>query len=699
MGSVKLTRSASFDDLSNTKLSSDNLISKDGIKETSFSDISSLESEDELDEDDIEHEEEEKEEEKYDEEFVDAEENNNDKKSTNSRFSNRFGTDNNRGLPSSCIFVASLAATLSDDKLCLSVKDKFKEYGELNGVKVLRDQENRPYAFVQYTNDIDASVALEKAHGSILDGRVIRCEPARVNRTLFITNPHPISYVEIKQLCLSFGKLEQLVPNRDKNQFSQRYAYPVTVSSSWFVRFVYRDDAIRAFANLKTEACWTVQWAQNVNVPKKFNLLLISENNSEQDLPNNQDRYHNNDDSSSHTTNTNPRMAENTNNVTIDKKSIFVGQLPKESTTENIKEHFSKYGKIIEVNLIHKPTNVFTFIQYETEKAAAAALEKENHSIFLDKTIHVQYKELGGYHGKRAYRRNSDILNNNTRMNHFSGPQLNLAPPPISMYRRRSYDVSNNAYGNPNLNIGNKSPNSMLPFLHYFPPNISQNSIPNFDANMYSYMNGNPPHNLRRGTLPDNWTVSRGENINAESNSNTNRNKRSNSKKQDNENTIGTTDTVTDVASDLTDSPGRADGTRVGVNSTTTYNNSSAGSISNDYKNKIDKIAYNKSNNGSNESINYNESINPYFFQHYYYPPVPYTMGPPHSPQGSMHNHPYMMLYSLPPQGVPLSDGSMIPVNFPMSVNPDGSGPDSPNGYPSFSQSPQVHKEKEFLDY
>ena len=42
-----------------------------------------------------------------------------------------------RGLPSSCVFVASLAAVLSDDQLCLSVTEKFKEFGELSGVKVL----------------------------------------------------------------------------------------------------------------------------------------------------------------------------------------------------------------------------------------------------------------------------------------------------------------------------------------------------------------------------------------------------------------------------------------------------------------------------------------------------------------------------------------------------------------------------------
>ncbi|KAG0669303.1 hypothetical protein C6P45_003902 [Maudiozyma exigua] len=672
MGSIKLTRSISFDSNSHLKLSEEELSMKQRVIETSYSDVSSYESNE--DDDSSEEIEESVEEMSEDDTNNKVEE----YPGTNEVDSTKHTvTDDNRGLPSSCIFVASLTASLSDDKLCFSVKNRFKEFGELNGVKVLRDQENRPYAFVQYTNDQDATNALEKAHGTILDGRVIRCEPARVNRTLFITNLTPVSHVDIKQLCGTFGKLEQLVPNKDKNQLSQRFAHPVTVSNSWFIRFVYRDDAIRAFANLKMDPRWTVQWAQNVNVPKRFNMLYRSDDNIEQES---------NYDSINYLKKTNESMEtfskitldnQNTTNVTIDKKSIFVGQLPKETTTENIQTHFSRYGTIADINLIHKPTNVFTFIQFETEKAAAAALEKENHSTFLEKTIHVQYKELGGYHGKRVFRRNSTYLSNSHRSNQFAGPQLNLAPPPISMYRRHSNEInSTNNYVNPNMVASNTSPNGSLPYIHCLPPNLPPNAIPNFDGNIYPYMNGSLPHGYRRGSIPESWITKRRESFNPDAQNHTNKNRKTDGQKQDTENTLRTaTDTVTEIASDVSDSLDRDDAAVGGVNSTTTYNNSSAGSMVIDYKNRIERMGLTKSRNDSNDSIEYPDPVNPYLFQNYYYTPLPYHM-----------------------HGMPMPDGPMIPMNFPMNMKNSGSGTSSPHRFNSFVP-PQAPREKEFLDY
>ena len=69
---------------------------------------------------------------------------------------------------------------MSDDALCVSVTDHFKQWGTLATVKVLRDTCNRPYAFVQYTTDSDSKLAIEKGHNSVLDGRNIS-EAAKVN--------------------------------------------------------------------------------------------------------------------------------------------------------------------------------------------------------------------------------------------------------------------------------------------------------------------------------------------------------------------------------------------------------------------------------------------------------------------------------------------------------------------------------------
>jgi len=54
-------------------------------------------------------------------------------------------------------------------------------------VKVLKDWANRPFSFVQYATAQEATYALQKGQKAILDGRMIRVERARVNRTLYIS--------------------------------------------------------------------------------------------------------------------------------------------------------------------------------------------------------------------------------------------------------------------------------------------------------------------------------------------------------------------------------------------------------------------------------------------------------------------------------------------------------------------------------
>lgn len=154
----------------------------------------------------------------------------------------------NRGRPSSCVFVASLSAMHSDDHLCNSVNDHFKQWGEITLVKVLRDQVNRPYAFVQYTNDKDAADALTGAQHNTLDGRTIRCEPARVNRTLFIT-PLKDSYANeplVQDFLNQYGEVEELIYSNSSPSSNRKH-------HNWFAKFAYRDDAIRAYASLRLD--------------------------------------------------------------------------------------------------------------------------------------------------------------------------------------------------------------------------------------------------------------------------------------------------------------------------------------------------------------------------------------------------------------------------------------------------------------
>lgn len=312
-----------------------------------------------------------------------------------------------RGKPSACVFVASLCASKTDDELWESVTNHFSVYGKISAVKVLRDTANRPYAFVQYNNDTDSNKAIKLGNNSILDGRSLRCEAAKVNRTLFVNFFQILSVEEVKSTLSEFGEIEDY---SSANNFGTINYDRFNRSRFWFVKFVYRDDAIRAFANLTNDANYEVKWAQNIDNGNSFRSTYTP-------VKRNQERR-----------------------ASFDRFSIFIGQLSQETTEDDLQERFSKHGKIESINLVHKDNNVFAFIKFEEETGAARSVESENHSMFMKKTIHVQYKE---YHGMKP-----------RPLKELKGIQL--APSPINSVKKFNKKKQYDYYLIPGGNMGNQ---------------------------------------------------------------------------------------------------------------------------------------------------------------------------------------------------------------------------------------------------
>lgn len=63
----------------------------------------------------------------------------------------------------------------------------------------------------------------------------------------------------------------------------------------------------------------------------------------------------------------------------VNKKKLFVGNLPFSVTQEEMQELFSEHGEVVEVNLITDRmsgrSKGFGFVEYATEEEAAAAVE------------------------------------------------------------------------------------------------------------------------------------------------------------------------------------------------------------------------------------------------------------------------------------------------------------------------------------
>ncbi|KAG5513333.1 hypothetical protein PMAC_001396 [Pneumocystis sp. 'macacae'] len=258
-----------------------------------------------------------------------------------------------RGRPAACLFVASLSSSRTDEQLCVSVTNHFRKWGNLLNVKVLKDWMQRPYSFVQFENFDDAKRALREAHNTVIDGRHIRVEKARVNRTLYISRiGQPLEEQDVRNLLEPYGEIEDIVIPSNSNHMLRN-----NTGKCCFARFAFRDDAIQAFSNLRRNGNWIVEWAQNL------------------------------DQNTSHVS-----------TIPIDKTSIFVGQLnPSLVTRESLLNRFKKYGEIVECSLVNKPNSnrtAFAFLQFDSAVSASAAVENENNSTFLDRVIRVQFREL-----------------------------------------------------------------------------------------------------------------------------------------------------------------------------------------------------------------------------------------------------------------------------------------------------------------
>ncbi|KAI9340163.1 hypothetical protein DFJ73DRAFT_797872, partial [Zopfochytrium polystomum] len=170
-----------------------------------------------------------------------------------------------------------------------------------------------------YSNVQDAARALIEAHNTIVDNRHIRVEQARVNRTLFIAKFSRSQSEQLVRETLSrYGPIEDLT-------LLQNYQTGKSKGCG-FVKYCFREDAIKAFLGLRHTYKWVVKWASNL------------------------DRQP----------------------ADVDKHSIFIGQLNQNVVTPHLlREKFSRYGEIENLHLVNKSPSgpnarpAFAFITYK----------------------------------------------------------------------------------------------------------------------------------------------------------------------------------------------------------------------------------------------------------------------------------------------------------------------------------------------
>ncbi|RCH89279.1 hypothetical protein CU097_006528 [Rhizopus azygosporus] len=308
--------------------------------------------------------------------------------------SNNNCTVKKKADPTACVFVAR---NISDNELNRSVFDLFRQYGRLLNVKTLRDWMGRPYAFVQFENVHESKKALKECQGIVLHGRHIRCEPARVNRTLCLISLH-LQFDEhyLRSKLSVFGDIEDVIVTQHPNFHAA------------FIQFQYRDDAIHAYSTLKNteyQHPWLVHWSSNVDMNNISNMM--------------------------------------TDQRFIDKHCIYVGNLNESVNEESLIQLFNQYGTIVHTRIIRKyrgnDKHIFAFIKYQHESEAANAIQNGNGRVWNHSQLYVCYR-------KYSFIQTISIAQQSRLNTMFFNPYYYLPTSPVDTSTSYDYYYSPHGY-------------------------------------------------------------------------------------------------------------------------------------------------------------------------------------------------------------------------------------------------------------
>ncbi|OLN86128.1 Meiotic activator RIM4 [Colletotrichum chlorophyti] len=281
-----------------------------------------------------------------------------------------------------CIFVANLPDNRDDNTLEAAVEATFSKFGEVY-VKIRRDSQGMPFAFVQFEDDESANDARINGKGSLILGRPCRTETVRANRTyiIFRRDRTPITIAEANELLSPFGAIEtvRLLDHQIQNQMR----LPVTIRVQFEV-FDPTQQVLRAF---RMNRCYKVE-AYDF---KKA--MQVRSRDPEQTQVDNLDR---------------------------DSRSIFMGDLPLYFTEADIRSLMEDVGGVVSVHTKR--------LQYQREGPKLIAFVEFTNSTLPDMAI--QRYHLNDVDGhtirveRRAERRRGSGLATPGRIqgNAFTGP-------------------------------------------------------------------------------------------------------------------------------------------------------------------------------------------------------------------------------------------------------------------------------------
>ncbi|KND90387.1 Meiotic activator RIM4 [Tolypocladium ophioglossoides CBS 100239] len=217
---------------------------------------------------------------------------------------------------SSCMFVANLPQHFSDRLLEEEVTKAFSQFG-IVFVKIKRDGRGMPFAFCQYTNDVDARNAMIKGKGTVILERPCRTEMARAHTSFVVykLSGQRIRLSEARDLLRRLGEVAKTEYLNEGLRVIARLPQAVIAT---YKMYDPRRDPLRTFANDPT-------FCVKIYDPKALSGQGSASNA--------------------------PREGGFLKQYDRDRRSAYVGNLPPSMTRDVLKSLASSCGEVLDVQL------------------------------------------------------------------------------------------------------------------------------------------------------------------------------------------------------------------------------------------------------------------------------------------------------------------------------------------------------------
>ncbi|KAH6855250.1 hypothetical protein B0I37DRAFT_423457 [Chaetomium sp. MPI-CAGE-AT-0009] len=266
--------------------------------------------------------------------------------------------------PSACVFVANLPESKDDLALEAAVTREFSQFGTVF-VKIRREVKGgitgMPYAFAQYTNDDDAKVAIEEGRGIMILGRPCRTEMVKANRTFVIysRNGDEVTTDIAREILEPYGEISKCEP------LTAQMSVAMNIPPAILVEFAKFDPK----RDLNTAVRQHDGYCIDAFDMKKKNFM--SRTDADEEFLRKYD---------------------------VDRRSVFVGNLPVGTHKQEIINLFSSVGEVIDANVIARPNyhghvnRAFAFVQFARADTPDQAVQNFHDTLFRGNVIKVERK-------------------------------------------------------------------------------------------------------------------------------------------------------------------------------------------------------------------------------------------------------------------------------------------------------------------